>query len=200
MGLDLVSLIKAAGYIGIFVILFAETGLFIGFFLPGDSLLFTAGLLASQGYLNPALLFIISFAAAVLGNMVGYKIGQKLGPAIFKKDNSLFFNKKHIERTQQFFGKHGGKALVLARFIPIVRTFSPVMAGVGNMNSRIFALYNFLGAFLWILLIEVLGFFLGQRIPDIDHYLLPIIALIIFISILPTLIYGVKEWLTSRNS
>ncbi|MGH9857339.1 MAG: DedA family protein, partial [Acidobacteriota bacterium] len=138
MHLDPASIIKATGYLGIFIIVFVESGLLVGFFLPGDSLLFTAGFLASQGLLDIALLVGLVFVAAVLGDSTGYSIGRRLGPRVFKKPDSIVFSHDHIRRSQEFYQKHGGKTIILARFIPVVRTFAPVLAGVGKMPYRTF--------------------------------------------------------------
>src|SRR3990167_8309400 len=140
--LDLIELIKAAGYLGVFGIVFLESGLLVGFFFPGDSLLFTAGFLASQGFLDIKILIAGCFIAAVAGDSIGYFIGAKLGPKIFTKDNSIFFHKKHLERAQRFYDKHGGKTIILARFVPVIRAFAPVVAGVGTMNYKKFLTFN----------------------------------------------------------
>ncbi len=193
LGIDIIALVKTAGYVGLFFIVFAESGLFIGFFLPGDSLLFTAGFLASQGYLNIAILMIITSVGAILGDNFGYAFGRKVGPAIFKKEDSLLFDKDHLRRAHKFYERYGGKALVLARFMPIVRTFAPIVAGVGNMKYKEFLFYNFIGAVLWGLGMPLLGYTLGSTIPNIDHYLLPIILFIVFVSVVPPAIHFLKE-------
>lgn len=182
-------LINTFGLLGVVAIVFAESGLFFGFFLPGDSLLFTAGLLASRGFLNPEILFLGVILAAVLGDNVGYTFGQKIGPAIFAKDDSIFFNKKYVEKAHSFYEKHGNKTIILARFIPVVRTFAPIVAGVGNMNYKKFFVYNCLGGVLWSILLLGAGFVLGATIPGIDRYLLPIVFVIIAISFLPGLLH-----------
>lgn len=185
---DLPTIIQTVGHLGIFAIVFAESGLFFGFFLPGDSLLFTAGLLAVQGYLNFPLLVIGSFIAAVLGDGVGYAFGARVGPRIFVRENSILFHRAHIERTRNFFNAHGPKTIVLARFVPIVRTFAPILAGVAGMPYRTFLTYNLLGAALWAIGIPTLGYVLGRSIPDIDRYLLPIVLAIIATSFIPPLL------------
>lgn len=190
---DLIPLIKAAGYLGLFGIIFAESGLFFGFFFPGDSLLFTAGFLASQGYMSFPLLALITFIGAVLGVSVGYAFGYRVGPKIFKKEDSFFFHKDHIERARVFYERHGGKALVLARFMPIVRTFAPILAGVGKMNYPTFLFYNIVGAALWAIGVTALGFLLGNAVPNADKYLLPIVLLIIFVSFLPGVIHYARK-------
>ncbi len=186
--IDPLELIRTFGYIGMFGIIFAETGLLVGFFLPGDTLLFTAGFLASQGKLNIWILFPICFIAAVVGNSIGYGIGAKAGPALFRRKNSTLFDPEHLHRASAFFDRHGGKAVVLARFIPIARTFVPVVAGAGNMPYSQFTLYNVVGAIPWTIGVTTLGYFLGHIVPDIDRYLLPVVLGAILVSILPTLI------------
>lgn len=186
---DLVSIVKTAGYVGLFAIIFAESGLFFGFFLPGDSLLFTAGFLASQDFLSIWPLVIVLAVAAILGDSTGYAFGAKIGHKIFYKEDSFFFNKANIDRAKMFFEKHGRKAIILARFIPAVRTFVPILAGVGQMNYRVFLTYNVAGGLLWGVGVTLLGYFLGHTIPHADRYLLPIIAAIIFVSLLPTFIH-----------
>ncbi len=183
---DINAFIHAAGYAGIFAIIFAESGLFFGFFLPGDSLLFTAGIFASQGFFSITLLIILTFFAAILGDSVGYWFGFLTGPKLFRKKNSFFFHKDHVARAKNFYARHGGKAILLARFLPIVRTFAPIVAGIGGMNYRAFLFFNVLGAVLWAMGVPLAGFLLGQSIPHIDKYLLPIILGIIVLSLLPS--------------
>lgn len=190
---DISSLVQSAGYIGLFLITFAESGLLIGFFLPGDSLLFTAGFLASQGYLDIRLLAPLLFVAAVIGDSVGYAFGYRVGPRIFKKEDSLLFHKENIARAQRFFEKHGGKTIILARFMPVIRTFAPILAGVGKMNYSQFVFYNIAGSLLWAVGLSLLGYFLGQAIPNVDRYLLPIIAGIIIVSFLPSIIHFLRD-------
>jgi membrane-associated protein len=179
--------------LGLILIIFAETGLLIGFFLPGDSLLFTAGILASQGDLNIFVITIGCFAAAVIGDQVGYNIGRRAGPALFRRPDSRLFKQKYVERTKEFFETHGPKTIVLARFVPIVRTFAPVLAGVGEMRYRTFITYNVAGGALWAIGVTLAGFFLGEIVGDsIDRYLLPIIFLIVLISIIPPVVETIR--------
>lgn len=192
-GLDIRDLIEAAGYLGFFGIIFAESGLFVGFFLPGDSLLFSAGFLASQGYLDIIILTIISFAGAVLGDNFGYWFGRKVGPAIFRKERSIFFHKEYLEKAKRFYEAHGAKTIVLARFLPVVRTFAPILAGVGSMNYRIFLFYNFLGAILWGVGITLAGYFLGNIMPSAERYIVEIVLGIIIVSMLPSIIHVIKN-------
>src|SRR5680860_860020 len=167
----LTILIKTVGYFGLFGIIFAESGLFLGFFLPGDSLIFTAGVLASQGFLNIWTLITILFLGAVLGDNFGYSFGRQIGPKIFKREDSILFHKKNLDRANDFYLKHGAKALILARFMPVIRTFAPILAGVGMMQYRKFFIYNLIGGALWTISIPLIGYFLGQVIPNIDKYL-----------------------------
>lgn len=199
LGFNLVDFIKAAGYTGLFAVVFAETGLFLGFFLPGDSLLFVAGFLASQGFLNIWVLTALLFVAAVTGNILGYAFGYKIGPAIFSKEDSLLFKKAHVVKAQKFYDTYGGKVVMLARFIPIVRTFAPILAGVAQMNKSVFLFYNIAGALLWTLGLTLLGYVLGNSVPNIDHYLLPIVGAIILVSVLPGVIHYLQDRKKSKK-
>jgi membrane-associated protein len=189
------ELIEAVGTIGLFFVVFAESGLFFGFFLPGDSLLFTAGVFAAKGDLDLPVILVGCFIAAVAGDQVGYAFGRRVGPALFRRPDSRFFRQSHVEKAQDYFIEHGVKTIVLARFVPIVRTFAPILAGVGRMEYRTFVTYNVLGGFLWSVGITSLGFVLGEAI-DIDKYLLPVIAVIVLLSVLPVL----REVLKSRRA
>jgi len=188
-------LIAVVGVAGVIGVIFAETGLFFGFFLPGDSLLFTAGFLASQHQLSFAWLLLGTFVAAVLGDTVGYAFGKKVGPAIFTKENSVFFDKKHIARAQHFYEKYGKKTIILARFIPIIRTFAPIVAGIGNMKYRTFISFNIIGAFAWTWIMLWLGYGFGSIIPNPDRYVIPAVIVIIIISASPAL----REIFRKRN-
>jgi len=193
MHFDLPHFIETVGYIGIWAIVFAESGLLIGFFFPGDSLLFTAGFLASQNILSLPILLVTTFTAAVLGDSVGYTFGKRVGKRLFKREDSLFFHKKNVVKAQQFYEKHGPKTIVIARFLPIVRTFAPIVAGIGTMNYRKFVTYNIVGALFWAIGVTVAGYFLGSVIPDVDKYLLPILVVIIVLSLLPSVIHLLKD-------
>lgn len=199
MHFDLPQLIKTLGYFGVWAIVFAESGLLIGFFLPGDSLLFTAGFVASQGLLNIWILILGAFACAVLGDNVGYATGYRFGRRLFRKEDSWLFHKKHLVKTQSFYEKHGKKTIVLARFLPIVRTFAPIVAGIGAMRYRTFMSYNLLGGFIWTFGITLMGYYLGQVIPDVDKYLLPIILVIIVVSLAPSITHLIQENKSSRR-
>jgi membrane-associated protein len=191
---DLDNIIRTVGYLGVWGIVFAETGLFFGVFLPGDSLLFTAGVLASQGYFNIVLLAVGCFIAAVVGDATGYYIGDRMGRRLFTKPESRVFKPAYLLKAQVFFEKHGGKAIILGRFMPIVRTMVPMVAGAGTMPYRKFFTYNVIGGFLWGVCITLAGYFMGDLIGDsIDRYLLPIIALIVIVSIAPSAYHIWKE-------
>jgi len=189
---NLPDLVQWAGFFGLSVIIFSETGLLIGVFLPGDSLLVTAGLLAARGYLNVYQLAPVLTLAAICGNSLGYFIGRATGPRIFNRENSLFFNKKHAIRAHEFEDKHGRATIVIAQFIPIIRTFSPVIAGVGGMKFREFITYNVLGAVVWVWSMLGIGYFLGNYIPGIDKHIEIVVLIVVFISILPGVISGLK--------
>lgn len=202
-GLDLVDVIIGLGIFAVIFVIFAESGLLIGFFLPGDSLLFTAGVLYHSGILPgnvpiPFLLFLILlFIAAVLGDTVGYWFGRKTGPHIFKKPDARLFKQGHIRKAQEFYEKHGGKTIIIARFVPIVRTFAPIVAGTAKMNYRRFLAFNLVGGFIWTFGVTSLGYSVGAAFKaaglDIDHVLLPIILLIILISVAPPAIHILKD-------
>lgn len=188
-------IIQTLGVVGVLAIIFAESGLFFGFFFPGDSLLFAAGLYASQGYINIFVLVIGGMVMAILGDSVGYSFGKKVGPAIFTREDSFFFHKKHIERAKSFYEKYGSKTILLARFVPIVRTFAPIIAGVGGMRYRTFIVFNAIGGCLWVLSMTLIGFFLGKFVPGASTYLHFIVVAIIIVSFIPIFI----EWLKSKR-
>jgi membrane-associated protein len=196
--LDPQRLIEAVGLLGIFAIVFAESGLLIGFFLPGDSLLFTAGFLASAPdsvsenlHLPLIPLLVGIFAAAVIGDQVGYIIGRRVGPALFRRPQSRFFKRENVDRAEEFFDRYGAKTIVLARFVPIVRTFTPMVAGVSRMNYRVFVTYNFVGGALWTLVVTLLGYFLGQ-VEVVEKNLELAILAVVAISVAPMVIEILK--------
>lgn len=191
--MDLIRILPAIGYFGIFSIIFAETGLLIGFFLPGDSLLFTAGFLASQNIFNIKVLVLITFFAAVIGDSVGYSIGKRYGRRLFHKKESFWFHPDHLQKAENFYEKHGKKTIVIARFVPVIRTFAPIVAGIGRMEYRSFLFYNVIGGIIWAVMLPILGFFFGSLIPDVDKYLIPVVVLIIIFSILPQTIQVLKS-------
>jgi membrane-associated protein len=193
---DLEGLIRWGGYFVLTAIIFAETGLLIGFFLPGDSLLVTAGLLSAHGLLDVYLLGLILSVAAITGDSLGYMIGKAAGPKIFTREQSIFFNRKHLQRAHAFYEKHGGKTKVLARFMPIIRTFAPVVAGVAEMHYRTFVMYNVVGGLAWVWGMLFTGYFLGRYIPGIDEHIDVVIITVIFLSLLP----GIISWLRQRRA
>lgn len=195
MHFDLKAIIETIGVIGLTGIIFAESGLFFGFFLPGDSLLVTAGLLATQGYFHLGLIIPVLAIAAVAGDSVGYWFGRKVGPKIFKKEDSFFFKKSHLAKAHSFYQKYGGKTIFLARFVPIVRTFAPIVAGAADMDYKRFISFNVFGGIFWTTSMLLVGYFLGSVLPDIDKYILPLIAVIVFVSILP----GILEWVKEKR-
>jgi membrane-associated protein len=190
------ELIRWGGYTALTAIVFAETGLLAGFFLPGDSLLVTAGLIAAaDGVLNIWVVVALLTAAAILGDSTGYAIGYHLGPRIFNRDHSRFFHKDHLVRTQRFYEKYGPKTIVIARFVPIVRTFAPTVAGVGRMRYRTFLMYNIVGGVAWVFSMTLAGYFLGQAIPDIERHIHWVIGAVIVVSFIPI---GL-EWRQARR-
>jgi membrane-associated protein len=191
--MDLMQVLPTIGYTGIFLIIFAES-CFV-FFLPGDSLLFTAGLLATKPDtgLNIHILALISFLGAVLGNSAGYAFGKKIGKRLFHKKDSLLFSQDNLDKSEKFYEKHGKMTIIIARFIPVVRTFAPIVAGVGSMNYSTFVAYNIVGGLLWAVGLCYAGYYLGKLIPNVDHYLLPIVGLIVILSVLPSAYHILKD-------
>jgi membrane-associated protein len=187
------ELIRLGGLVGLIAIVFSETGLMVGFFLPGDSLLVTAGLFAARGDLNIVTLNVSLMAAAILGNGTGYWIGSKAGQALYSRPNSLLFRREHLLKTHDFYERHGRKTIVIAQFMPIVRTFAPVVAGTAGMAYRVFALYNVIGAICWILSMTLTGFFLGRRVPGIEQNIHLVVAAVIFLSLLPALVAWLRR-------
>ncbi len=184
---------RMTAYFAFFGIIFAESGLFFGFFLPGDSLLFTAGFLASQDILNIWVLVPVFFVAAVLGDSVGYSFGRRVGRRIFNRDDSFFFHKKHIDRAEKFYEKHGKKTIIIARFVPVVRTFAPIVAGIGKMDYSTFLAYNVIGGVLWAVGLTIAGYILGAVIPNLDKYLHIVVGIIIIVSLLPAVWHVAKD-------
>ena len=179
------ELIRLVGFYGLIVIVFAETGLLVGFFLPGDSLLITAGLFAARGDFDYAMLLLTLIPAAIIGNATGYYIGHRTGMTLYSRPDSLLFRREHLRMTHEYYEKHGGKTIILAQFIPILRTFAPVVAGVGEMGYRQFATYNVVGAILWVGSMLTAGYMLGNAIPNIESRIHYVVAVVIFISLLP---------------
>jgi len=187
------QLIQWGGYLLLVGIVFTETGLLVGFFLPGDSLLITAGLLAGMGSLNIWWLNGLVIAAAILGDSTGYAIGRRLGPRIFTRPKSMLFNPKHVQRTQRFYEKYGAKTIVIARFVPIIRTFAPVLAGVGSMRYRRFLTYNVVGGIGWVVSMTLAGYLLGQTVPNISKHMHELVIVIIVLSVIPIAVEVYRE-------
>jgi membrane-associated protein len=190
-GLD--DLIRWGGYGVLVAIVFTETGLLVGFFLPGDSLLITAGLVAATGTLNIWWINGLLAVAAIAGDSVGYAIGWRAGPRLFTRPQSLLFNPRHIERTRAFYARHGAKTIVIARFVPIIRTFAPVVAGVGQMEYRRFLLYNVVGGVGWVTSMTWAGYLLGQAVPNISDHIHIVVGVVIVLSVIPIVVEVVRE-------
>lgn len=191
---DVRGLVQWGGYIALAIIVFTETGLMIGFFLPGDSLLVTAGLFAAKGDLNIVWLNLLLMFCAITGDATGYYIGKKLGPTLFRKEDSLLFKKKHLIATQEFYERHGGKTIIIARFVPVIRTFAPVVAGMANMGYRRFALFNIVGGVAWVFSMTMLGYLLVTMFPATEKHIEKVIIIVVFLSVLP----GIIEWLRAK--
>lgn len=190
--LDAMAMLQTGSYLGLTFLIFAESGLLIGIFLPGDSLLFASGLIAAGGFFALGPLVILVVLAAIIGDSVGYWIGAQAGSRLFQRDDSRFFKRAYVERTERFYGKYGGRAIILARFVPIVRTLAPMLAGISSMKYRTFLTYNMVGGLLWGAGMIGLGYFLGTMIPNSENYILPISLGIIVISFLPIIINIVR--------
>jgi membrane-associated protein len=196
---DVETLVRVGGLTAMTAIIFAETGLMVGFFLPGDSLLVTAGVFAAAGHFHIVTLNAILVAAAIVGDTVGYWIGRRAGPALFKRPKSLLFNPDHLRRAHDFYEKHGGKTIILARFMPIVRTFAPVVAGMGRMDYRRFLSFNVFGGLFWVVSMTLIGYYLGQ-IPGVREHIEIVIVIVILLSILPGIIAFAREWAKKRRA
>ncbi len=190
---DVAHLIQNGGLLLIGLIIFAESGLLAGFFLPGDTLLFTAGFFAAQGKLSLAGLLIVVILAAIAGYEAGYHIGHKFGKQLFRKKDGLLFRQEYLEKSEVFYEKHGGKTVVLSRFVPVIRTFAPIVAGVGNMSKTRFRIFNCVGAIVWGGGVVLLGNWLGSKIPNIDKYLLPIVGLAMLFTFSPMVLHILKD-------
>ena len=189
------SIIHYGGLALLLFIVFAETGLFFGFFLPGDSLLFVAGLMCGTPIFDVNIYMLLTsvIIAGILGNFVGYYFGKKTGPVLFRRDDSFFFKKKHVKAAEEFYNRYGGTAIVLGRFIPIIRTFVPIMAGVVNLDFKKFVVYNILGCIAWVVSMVLSGYFLGRLFPSLQHNLEYIVITIILVSMIPVVLTYIKE-------
>ncbi|MGE3794753.1 MAG: VTT domain-containing protein [Dehalococcoidia bacterium] len=204
MHLDLIEIVKWAGYVGLFAIVFAETGLLFGFFLPGDSLLITAGVLATDKFpehqLSLAVLIPLLIVAAIAGDATGYVIGRQMGPRLFVRDDARFFRRKHLIRAGEFYERHGGKTIVLARFLAIIRTFAPTVAGAAGMKWSTFTFYNVMGGVGWVVSMVLLGYFVGEAIPNLDAFFFGILAVVIGVSLAPAAIHLWRERAATRRT
>lgn len=198
--LDPVNIITTAGLLGVALVVFTESAFFFGFFLPGDTLLFASGIFALQGFFPLWLIILCIASASILGNSVGYWTGKKIGRKFFEREASLFFNKKRIYDAEHFYERHGAITIVIARFIPIVRTFAPIIAGVGQMKKITFIIFNIIGGFLWAIVVPSIGYYFGSLIPNSDRFLLPIVLLVIGISLLPVLFNAFRHFILRRHS
>ncbi|HSD72120.1 MAG TPA: VTT domain-containing protein [Thermoanaerobaculia bacterium] len=196
---DVETLIRLGGLTAMTAIVFAETGLLVGFFLPGDSLLVTAGVFGAAGKLNLWHVIGLLSVAAIVGDTVGYWFGRRVGQALFTRPKSLLFNPAHLRRAHDFYEKHGGKTIIIARFMPIIRTFAPIVAGMGQMNYRRFVSFNVVGGILWVVSMTGIGYFLGQ-IPGVREHIEIVIVIVVFLSILPGIIAGGREWMKKRKT
>src|SRR5690242_8304141 len=196
---DVETIVRVGGLAALVAIVFVETGLLVGFFLPGDSLLVTAGIFAATGELDIVMLNTTLSLAAIAGDSVGYGIGARTGPKIFTREDSLFFNRKHLISAKEFYERHGGFTIFIARFMPIIRTFAPVVAGVGAMPYRKFIAYNVFGGIFWVLSMTLAGYFLGTLVPNIQERIHLVIAIVIVLSLLPAIIKFFSERSKARS-
>lgn len=197
---NVTHLIQTGGLYILGLFLFAEVGLFLGFFLPGDTLLIAAGIYAMQGKMNLIAIFIVGALAAILGDSTSFWIGRKIGRRLFKNEDSLIFDPKHIKRADQFYEKYGNKTILIAHFIPVIRTFNPLVAGVAKLNYKKFLSLDAIGDSLWAIIVTLVGYYIGSRIPNVDHYILIVVALVVILSAGPTLIHlGIKLYKKNQN-
>jgi len=190
---DIEGLVRTGGLAVVCGIVFTETGLFVGFFLPGDSLLVTAGILAAAGHLSLAGLLTLVTLCAILGDQLNYFIGRQAGQALYRRDDSLFFKKKHLERAHSFYEKYGVKTIIIARFVPIVRTFCPAVAGAAAMNYRTYLTFDIVGGVLWVCGMVLGGFFLGRSVPNVNQNLHIVIAVVVFLSLVPAILEVLRQ-------
>lgn len=187
------KLILGGGYVAIGLTIFAESGLLIGFFLPGDTLLFGAGILAAQGTFHLPLLITVIIVAAILGDNVGYSIGRRFGRQLFRRKDGAIFKQEYLQQAEAFYEKHGGKTVILARFVPIVRTFAPVVAGISHMPRSTFVLYNVIGGLLWGVTLPLIGYYIGSKIPGIERFVEPVILIVVVLSVAPAIIHLLRQ-------
>jgi membrane-associated protein len=196
---DVAQIIQGGGLLLIALIIFAESGMFIGFFFPGDTLLLSAGVFAAQGKLDLASVIVVVSLAAIIGDNIGYLIGRRFGPTLFNKKDSIVFNKKHLDQSHAFFAKYGPEAMLIAHFIPVIRTFAPAAAGMSNMNHKRFIIYDAIGDIAWATLVTLIGYWFGTKIPDIDHYILFVVGLVVIATLLPTIYHFTRAVIQKRS-
>ncbi len=196
-----IYIIKTFGYAGVSIIVFAESGLLLGFILPGDSLIFVGGLLAAQGYFSLPVLLVVAIVSAIVGDNVGYLIGTRLGRRVFEERNTFIFNPDNLHKTEAFFARYGRATFIIQRFVPIIRAFAPLLAGVGKMTYRFFFWADLVGCILWGGSVTLLGYYLGATIPGVDHYLLPAVVIVVILSLIPTFLttYRARRRARSRT-
>lgn len=201
LGVDLEALIRTIGYTGLFIMVFAETGLLIGFFLPGDTLLITAGLLAGRSQLDMLILIPLLIVAAFVGDAVGYQIGVHAGPRLYRREDSRFFKRRHLQRAAEFYAKHGGKTIIIARFLAVIRTFAPTVAGAAGMTYRRFFVFNLIGGAAWVPSMLMLGFWFGKKVSNLEYFFTGMVAITVIISIAPGLwhVYRERDTYLRRN-
>lgn len=197
--LDVTHIVQAGGLLLVAIFLFAEVGLFLGFFLPGDTLLIAAGIYAKHGKLNIAALIIVAALAAIAGDSLAYYFGRKLGPRVFTKNDGLIFRKDHIDRAERVYERFGSKALLVTHFFPIVRTFMPLLAGVARMPYRRFLTFDAIGDIFWAVSVTLVGYYVGSRIPNVDHYILLALALVIIGSLVPATYHFLRVQFRKRH-
>ncbi|MDB5185127.1 MAG: dedA protein [Candidatus Saccharibacteria bacterium] len=197
--LDVTHIIQSGGLLLLFVIVFAEVGLFLGFFLPGDTLLITAGIYAHEGHLSILAVIAVCLVAAIAGDNLSYFIGKQLGPKVFSKPDGIIFRKDHIDTSEKFFARFGAKTLLVSHFLPVVRSFTPMLAGVARMPHRRFFVFNAVGDAVWSIVVPLLGYYVGSRIPNIDQYILLVLLFAIVATITPTIFHIVRIKLRQRR-
>ncbi|HEY4963103.1 MAG TPA: DedA family protein [Candidatus Saccharimonadales bacterium] len=198
--LNATHIVQSGGLLLLGLFLFAEVGLFLGFFLPGDTLLIAAGIFAHQGKFSIEAVIIVAAVAAIAGDSTSFFLGRRYGRSLFKKENSLLFDPKHVEKAEKFYDKHGSKTMLIAHYLPVVRTFAPPLAGISKMPYSKFLLYDAVGDISWAIIVTLLGYYIGSKIPNIDHYILFVVALVVIASAAPTLYHVTKRYLKQRKA
>ncbi|HET9174157.1 MAG TPA: DedA family protein [Candidatus Saccharimonadales bacterium] len=197
---NVTHIIQAGGLLLIAAIIFAESGMMVGFFFPGDTLLLSAGIFAATGKLSLAAVIVVAAVSAILGDNTGYQIGKSIGPRLFRKKDGLFFRHAYVERAEHFFETYGSKTMAVAHFIPVVRTFAPIVAGVGKMPRPKFIAFDAVGDIVWATLVTLVGYWFGSRIPNLDHYILPVFVAVVIITFAPTIFHLLKALRESRST